>query len=197
MISILVQALSRTQTPMTPPSPHLRPIYTLHHSQSHHLYKLTPPTVVALSLISHGRVSTSSDTNLRHHIVNGVLNNHLCIVYVIPGKNWHLVVLNFKFFISYRPWVEQSTGSVVLGRQQRCGYGHFRELTWYLNDVHHIIIMFCASPSCVMMIIARLLNIWHLFSPFCSSPHRRFPERLKIKALSLSQLNTSGGRRNM
>ena len=83
--------------------------------------------------------------------------NHLCIVYIIPGKNWHLVVMNFKF-ISYRPWVELSTGSVVRGRQQRCGSGHFRELTWYLNDVHPIIIMFCASPSCVMIIV-RLLNM--------------------------------------
>ena len=98
--------------------------------------------------------------------------NHLCIVYIIPGKNWHLVVLNFKF-ISYRPWVELSTGSVVRGRQQRCGYGHFRELTWYLNDVHRIIIIFWASPRCVMMIIVRLLNIWHIFSPFWQSPHKR------------------------
>ena len=32
MISILVQVLSWTQTPITPPPPHLRPIYTLHHS---------------------------------------------------------------------------------------------------------------------------------------------------------------------
>ena len=98
--------------------------------------------------------------------------NHLCIVYIIPGKNWHLVVLNFRF-ISYRPWVELSTASVVCGRQQRCGSGHFRELTWYSNDVHRIIIMLCTSPSCVMMIIVRLLNIWHIFSPFWPSLHRR------------------------
>ena len=99
--------------------------------------------------------------------------NHLCIVYIIPGKNWHSVVLNFKL-ISYRAWVELSTGSIVHGRQQRCGgYGHFRELTWYLNDVHRIIIMFCASPSCIMMIIVRLLNIGHIFSRFWPSLHRR------------------------
>ena len=132
MISILIHVLSWTQTPITPPSPHLRPIYTLHHSQprdvcfaaslscnidllalhpdeedhqDHYLYKLTPQTVVALSLISHGRVSISSDTSFCHHIATSCKTNHLCIVYIISDKNWHLVVLNFKFFISYRPWV--------------------------------------------------------------------------------------------
>ena len=129
---------------------HPRPLSHYHYPTDEYLH-LTPVCITILS--------TSCKTN------------HLCIVYIIPGKNWHLVVLNFKF-ISYRPWVELSTASVVRGRQQRCGYGHFRELT-YFNDVHPIIIMSCASPSCIMTIIVRLLNIWHISSPFWPSLHWR------------------------
>ena len=190
MISIMVQVLSWTQTPITLPSPHLRPIlqFIIPNPEMWKLWHWStcPPSKWSGSL---GPLFVQTDTPDCCRIITDIPRTSIYIwhqfaspycqrrvkpiTYVhVPGKNWHLMVLNFKF-ISYRSWVELSTGSVVRGHQQRCGgYGHFRELTWYLNDVHRIIIMFCASPSCIMMIIVRLLNIWHIFSPFWPSLHR-------------------------
>ena len=98
----------------------------------HYLYKLTPQTVVAFSWSHYHWYPTDEYLHLTPVCITKLSTscktNHLCIVYIIPGKNWHLMVLNFKL-ISYRPWAEL----FVRGRQQRCGYGHFRELTWYLK----------------------------------------------------------------
>ena len=153
MISILVQVLPWTQTPITIPSPHLRPIYTLYHSQPemcasqhHSVVKLICLPSIQVKRITRTIICTNWHPRLLSHnhwyptdeylhltpvcitiLSTSCKTNHLCIVYIIPGKNWHLVVLNFKL-ISYRPWAELSTGSVVRGRQQRCGYG--RPFPW-------------------------------------------------------------------